>query len=326
MNNIVIHISVDGLNPSFINNMPGFQILQNEGVFTHNARTDPNYTTTLPNHFCMFTGRGVNDTLGMKGHNATHNIHIDNFNIHANNYVGTIFDEVKKNGGGTNLYVGKEKFKNVDNNYNEHSGYKTSDGIDEVNKIVIDGSVTSHILNTNQDYLKSRDNSPYLVITNSLIKDLVGKTNYNFIHFKGTDIIGHEKGWGSAEYKQELTYIDHDIKYIIDNVRGFKNKVYIVLVSDHGGIEGSNDHSDNTNPHNFTIPFYVWCNKGMNKTKGWDLYAYNTLRVSPPNINPMYTLDNNEPIRLIDCANLCTTLLGFGNVRGSWLNNTIKIP
>src|SRR4051794_35993 len=63
----VIQISVDGLGSSYLQSLinegrlPTFKRLQAEGAWTHNARTDFDYTITLPNHTCMITGRSVMD-------------------------------------------------------------------------------------------------------------------------------------------------------------------------------------------------------------------------------------------------------------------------
>ena len=60
----VIIISVDGLRPDVIEAfdpslLPAFSRLANEGASTLNARSDPQFTITMPNHASMMTGRWV---------------------------------------------------------------------------------------------------------------------------------------------------------------------------------------------------------------------------------------------------------------------------
>src|SRR5690242_16197030 len=61
----VIHISVDGLNASVLQSIvdaglaPNFKRFEDEGAWTLNARADYTYTTTLPNHVTILTGRPV---------------------------------------------------------------------------------------------------------------------------------------------------------------------------------------------------------------------------------------------------------------------------
>ena len=67
----VIHISVDGLNPQWMQQVidagkaPTLKRLQAESAWTANARTDYTHTITLPNHTSMLTGRPVLQPDGM---------------------------------------------------------------------------------------------------------------------------------------------------------------------------------------------------------------------------------------------------------------------
>ena len=66
----VIHVSVDGMGASYLQalidagQVPTFKRIQSEGAWTNNARTDFDYTVTLPNHTCMITCRPVFDKTG----------------------------------------------------------------------------------------------------------------------------------------------------------------------------------------------------------------------------------------------------------------------
>ena len=109
----VIHISVDGLRPDAVVALgpalcPGFHRLMIEGTFTLNARSDCDYTNTLPNHTCQMTGRAV---LGPGGHGISFNSDTGSTIAEAHgSYVAGIFDVVHDNGMVTALFTGKDKF------------------------------------------------------------------------------------------------------------------------------------------------------------------------------------------------------------------------
>ena len=109
----VIAISVDGLRPDAITKLgpdkaPAFHALMKRGSFTFNARTDADYTVTLPNHTAMLTGRGVK---GAAGHNYTHN-GMPKKDLHQNKgiYLHSVFDLAHDAGLKTALVAAKAKF------------------------------------------------------------------------------------------------------------------------------------------------------------------------------------------------------------------------
>ncbi len=60
-----------------------------------------------------------------------------------------------------------------------------------------------------------------------------------FVHFAGTDGVGHASGWMSPEYMAEVTRIDEAIRGIRDAVAaaGVLEETVFILTADHGGHE-----------------------------------------------------------------------------------------
>ena len=83
--------------------------------------------------------------------------------------------------------------------------------------------------------------------------------NYSFVHFHDADQAGHAHNWGSDEYNAAVKAVDGYLKTILDLVTTdprLQGKTTIIISADHGGFQ--NNHFDNANPLNYTIPFYVW--------------------------------------------------------------------
>src|SRR5688572_15510973 len=142
----VIHISVDGMRPDFVQsvinagNAPNFKRFQDEGAWTNNARTDYTHTNTLPNHTSMLTGRPVSLPIGMSG--TPHHGYTDNDTPPAAEtlhnfttpdwYKASSFDVAHDAGLSTALYASKDKFKIYEQSYNAANGAPHANGLDKI--------------------------------------------------------------------------------------------------------------------------------------------------------------------------------------------------
>ncbi len=312
----VIQISVDGLGPPYLQSMidkgqmPNFKRLQAEGAWTHNARTDFDYTVTLPNHTCMITGRSVMDktfgTGSMAGHFWTENGEPGSANLHSNRhaYVKSAFDVAHDHGLRTALYASKTKFVVYEQSYNAENGAPDQIGADNGRDKI-------------DTYVNDRNST---AMTARLISEMNSKPcRYSFVHFHDTDSAGHADGWGSESYNKALVAVDGYLGNLFKVLDGpaFKGKAVIILSADHGGRE--RNHGEKTDPLNYTIPFYVW---GAGVAQGKDLYQLNpTTRKDPGASRPDYTADGPAPIRNGDGGNLALKLLGLPAVPESFINS-----
>src|SRR5262245_11197746 len=139
----VLHISIDGLRPSYMQTVidggfaPNLRRFQDEGAWTNNARTDYTHTITLPNHTSMITGRPVSLPAGMPAqtqHGYTDNIvpptttTIHNFTT-PDWYKASTFDVVHDAGYATAMYASKTKFILYQQSYNQTPEVPTSNKI-----------------------------------------------------------------------------------------------------------------------------------------------------------------------------------------------------
>ena len=312
----VIEISVDGGGSSYIQalvdqgKLPNFKRFQTQGAWTNNARNDYDITVTLPNHVTMVTGRGIYDVAG-NGHKWTSNSDpssdpsASTYSIQNNRryYVYGVFDVSHDNGKRTGMYATKSKFSLFDHSYNNGNGEPDTTGPDNgTNKI--------------DAYLY---NASSATITNNLVAAMkTNPFNYVLVHFTDGDTAGHASGWGSIAYNNALIAVDGYIGLIFDMVTStpaLQGKTDIILTADHGG-KGT-DHSGNTEPLNYTIPFYVW---GPDAQAGSDLYALNQFtRLNPGTSRPRYT-EVSQPIRNGELVNLALTILGLSKVPWSTIN------
>ncbi|MGC4031055.1 MAG: alkaline phosphatase family protein [Tepidisphaeraceae bacterium] len=276
----VVHISVDGLRADAItkqtaDQLPFFSLLRTEGAFTDNARTDVDYTITLPNHTGMLTGRGV---VGPAGHNYTDNdVPPPGQTLHTvkGSYVASVFDVAHDNGLRTGLFASKEKFGLFDTSYDADTaplqgGSPDTTGADNGRDKI--------------DTFEFNYDSPQLVSSWKTAMQ-ANPFQYSFIHLHDPDSAGHSEGWNvsdtSSLYMQAVRDVDArlgEIMATIENTPELAGHTTLILSADHGGQEETTDHSDPADPQDYTIPFYVW---GADVTEG-DLYAFNTATRANP--------------------------------------------
>lgn len=302
----VIHVSVDGLRADAVRRLgpgaaPHFWRLRIEGAFTENARTDYDYTVTLPDHACQLTSRAV---LGPGGHGVTFNTDDPRTleQVHGS-YVAGVFDVAHDNGLATGLYASKSKFAIFNRSWNEVNGAPDvtgpDNGRDKIDVYVNDPNTAALV----DAFVANMKAAPY---------------GYSFIHLADPDDAGHAYGWESAEYFAAIRKDDGLLGRIFDLVDGdssFSNRTYLVVTADHGGAGTS--HSDAANPADYTIPLYVW---GPGVPAGGDLYRLNpSTRSDPGSGRPGYA-SAPQPIRNGEAANLSLDLLRLPPVAGSTID------
>jgi hypothetical protein len=308
----VIHISVDGLRPSYLQPRidagaaPNFKRFLDEGAWTNNARTDFTHSITLPNHTSMVTGRPVSLPTGMSAmtqHGYTDNgdpaptTTLHNF-TNPDWYKASTFDVVHDAGFSTAMYASKFKFIIYEQSYNAANGAPHANGSDKINVYYGPESTAS---------MQSQ------LLSNLAANDF----KYTFVHYADLDDAGHGAGWGSATYNTAITTVDGYLGQLFNLIQTDTNlagRTAVVLSADHGGT--GTGHSNAADSLNYTIPFYVW---GAGVGHG-DLYSFNSdTRTNPSTSRPDYVV-SGQPIRNGDGGNLALKLLGLGPIPGSLIN------
>jgi hypothetical protein len=269
-----------------------------EGAYTENARTDFDYTVTLPNHACELTSRPV---LGPGGHGL--GVNSDDGGtleqIHGS-YVAGVFDVVHDNGLTTGMYANKSKFAIFDRSWCDTTGAMDTVDVDNGRDKI--------------DIYRYHSSSEALV--SELLSDMsVAPFRYTFLHLADPDGAGHSYGWEGDEYFASVVKIDGLIGRIFDTVDSderLTGRTYLIVTADHGGT--STDHSNPADPANYTVPLYVW---GPGIPAGADLYRLNVAtRLNPGGGRPDYA-SSPQPIRNGETANLALDILGLPAVCGS---------
>jgi predicted AlkP superfamily pyrophosphatase or phosphodiesterase len=291
-----IIISFDGLRPDAITALgpkaaPHFYDVMKTGSYTFNARTDPDWTVTMPNHTGMLTGRGVE---GPQGHNYTDNQSADlSIHEHKGSYVASVFDVAKEHHLSTGFFVSKLKFRVFVNSYGQKIDMVSITDQD-------DGATLKHFLD------QAHQNLP----------------NLTFIHFSDPDHTGHHHGWSvdqGSPYLQAVAKLDGYLGRIVELIRNdpkLADSTVILMTADHGGA-GMN-HSDIRRTEDFRVPLIIW---GKGVATGVDLYTINMgIRQDPGNLQVPYNAPA-QPIRNSDVGNAALNVLGLPLIPGSTIGN-----
>lgn len=290
----VVLISVDGLRPELIRAevMPFLLGLEAQAAWTVEARTDPEWTLTLPNHFCMLTSR---PTEGPDGHGITFNGYADTIVHEARGaYVASAFDVAHDRGLATGFFTGKTKLEVISHAYDRDHGAPDLTGddhgsakIDHHNEAPAGDDETLDAVEANLPFP-----SPFLL----------------FVHLYDTDSTGHGSAFDPSEgsaYTEAARRVDRRLERLVALLEAQPNlQLTFILTSDHGGDRF--DHSDPALPVNTRIPFFVW---GEGVTAG-DLYAKNSGVRDP----------QEQPIRNCEAGNLALGLLELPFIPGSVFN------
>lgn len=304
----IIHISVDGLRPDAVTALgpalcPNFHRLMVEGTFTLNARTDCDFTNTLPNHTCQLTGRAV---LGPDGHGISFNDDSGGTIEDAHgSYVAGIFDVVHDHGLITALYTGKDKFAFFDRSW---------DGVNGAPDITGEDNGRDKI-----DYYMYLWNTSALVDSFLSLLDST-EPGYTLLHLRDPDSDGHTYGWKSPEYLDSVIRMDVSVGRVLEAVERdpvLSGTTIVIVTADHGGT--GTDHSDPADPFNYTIQFHAW---GPGIPAGADIYTLNPASRLDPGTGWLPCDAALPPVRNGETANLAASLLGLPPVPGSTIGQT----
>jgi predicted AlkP superfamily pyrophosphatase or phosphodiesterase len=306
-----IVISVDGLRSDALialkpADLPGFTRLQ-KGASTLNARTDPDWTVTLPNHTAMLTGRFVE---GDAGHGWTKNDDADEgetLETVKKSYVAGMFDVAHDREFETMLFAGKSKFSIYDVSWNNDHGAPDvtgkDNGRDKLDRFLFEADTTKMV-----DALLA-----------ALAKEQKQRRLY-FVHFAATDLAGHTYGWDvspGSRYMKAVRRVDEELVRLLDALEAgpLRDTTAIVLTADHGGGAPFKSHDQKHMWVDYVIPFLVWTGPGGEPRELYELNA--TTRADPGLKQRPRDFAGLQPVRNGDAGNLTLSLLGLPPVPGS---------
>ncbi len=311
----VLLVSVDGLRSDALlvgpaGALPGFDRLR-RGAGTLNARTDPDWTITLPNHTGMLTGRLVE---GPEGHHWIRNDEVeDGLTLHAHRgaYVAGVFDVAHDHGAFTGILAGKPKFHLFDDSWDAARGAPDTTGAD-------DGTDKIDVYRVAPESKDLAD-----LVLAELDTPRQDRARLYLVHFAMTDLTAHKKGWDltpGSEYLKALAGVDAALVRILDRIESaghLRGRTAIVLTTDHGGGAPLRSHTQEHMWVNYIIPFLTW----TGGAEPSDLYALNAGRRADPGLARPRPGDGTlPPVRNADAANLVLAWLGMPPVPGSTVN------
>ena len=303
----VVMVSIDGLRSDALTALPAGSLPALErlmsGAYTLDARTDPEFTTTLPNHVGMLTSRFFG---GEGGHRWSKNYLVladETLHLARGEYTSGIFHVAQASGLHTAMIAAKEKFRVFPLSWN------------------LPGDVP---------VLKNYYFEPDTLSGSALVADFLdssaGVGSLCLWHIRDLDVAGHGEGQGwsmaaDSEYMKALQLVDVALGNLLshlDKYPSLRQRTAIILTSDHGGGVPLHGHwSLGLHSLNWTIPLLAWSGRGA---FSGDLYELNRIVRTNPG-NEMSLPGTSPPaITNADIGNLGLHILGLPPVPGSTVN------
>jgi hypothetical protein len=303
----VVLVSIDGLRPDALTALPtgSFPALERlmSGAFTLDARTDPEFTTTLPNHVGMLTSRLFG---GQGGHRWSKNsLPLAKETLHhvRGEYTSGIFHVAHASGLRTGMIAAKEKFWVFPLSWN------------------LPGDVP--VL---ENYYFEPDALSGSVLVADYLDASAGVGSLCLWHVKDLDAAGHGEGQGwsmdaDSEYMRALQVVDVALGNLLahlDKYPSLRKRTAIILTSDHGGGVPPHGHwSLGLHSLNWTIPLLVWSGRGA---FSGNLYELNRSVRTNPETEMLPPATSPPAITNADIGNLGLHILGLPPVPGSTVN------
>lgn len=313
----VVLVSVDGLRPDAIDGpedgeLPAFRRLQ-RGPHTLQARSDPSYTITLPNHVGMVTGRII---AGPDGHGWKQNddppAARDGGTVQASRgfYVASMFDVAHDRGVRTQVVVTKTKFTLFVQSWDETNGAPDPVEPDQ-GRAKIDA------------FTYVRNAGDAATVAAQMLRGATGRT-LTLLHLGNPDFVGHAEGWvmtaGSA-YRKAVAECDEALGTLfraIETEPRLRGHVAIVLTADHGGGKPLRSHIQPHEPDDYLVPFLVWLGEDREPQELLALNADRRLVVPAGEYVPAERIP--APIRNAEAGNTALQLMALPPIPGSTAN------